>query len=617
MLLTDFFVQGVERFAPQLKVRLQPGLSALAPVTDDTFIAMLTELFYSEGFDPMSRFATAPSEAVRVGCVITDERAGSFRLIRDLKTASAQLAKAENGQYQPVASGAREVSQRLRSELSVPARDVFETLFVLDAKQFPAAPSRSAPPPPVLMAQPLSLLLPETVARRPAVEVQAELIKLRQARDAVLGIEKLEYELDGLQKKRFSFDELAQKRSAFRDRIAALERELGQGAALDALPADFTAFVQSFAKLKQKYTDDRGKLLDEVTKMEAEGAPPAPTSLLQDGKFLGGIGGGAVMLAIAAFLDGDLRLIGLLDIAPFGLAAVQALGTVNELEDSERYGLRLRALKERVKRLEQKFEKDSSVVRDAVRRFKAESADDVVQQLARRQAVKAEHARQLALSQAFDAGEGQALEGGELQALNERIAEIEAQLVGAANGGDPRDIDRRVAALEAELSGAPAAPLAFGATPVTGAAVSASPVITAPFLSVLRALADASGLDVAATAQQLSPRAGAYAGRLVSRPNTELTLDERGDASFGGAAYAQLPGPEQHALYLSVRLAAYEQIAARHAFPLWIDRLARVADLPHEGLPAFYAHLAKRSQVFLLGEDGAALASVEQRIALA
>ena len=66
--------------------------------------------------------------------------------------------------------------------------------------------------------------------------------------------------------------------------------------------------------------------------MEADGAPRAPLTLTKDGKFLGGLAGGTVILLAAAFLEGDLRLVGLLDIAPFGLAAVQALRDADPAE---------------------------------------------------------------------------------------------------------------------------------------------------------------------------------------------------------------------------------------------------------------------------------------------
>ena len=42
---------------------------------------------------------------------------------------------------------------------------------------------------------------------------------------------------------------------------------------------------------------------------------------------------------------------------------MQALGAVNELEDSDRYGQRLRALHERVKRVSEKFDRESAIVR--------------------------------------------------------------------------------------------------------------------------------------------------------------------------------------------------------------------------------------------------------------
>ncbi len=601
-------MQGVQGFASQLKLRFAPGLSALAPVSDDTFVALLAELFYSEGFNPTSRFAqTARTDAIRVGCVLTAEDGTSYRLIRDLKTGSAQLAKADGAQYAPIASGGKEVSQILRTQLFIPARDVFEALFVIDASAFAEPPSQPVSLAPVLMAQPLSLMMPESQAVRPAPEIHKELQSLRKMREASAGVEQLEYELDGLQKKRFQFDELAQKRQVIIERTHTLTRELERSAALDELPADFSALVENFGKQKQKFEGDRGKVLDELAKMDEIGAPPRPMPLFKDPKFLGGLGVGALILLSSAFLDGDLRLLGLLDIAPFGLAAVQALGAVNDLEASERYDMRLKALKERVKKIEARYERDTNVVVSAVKRFQVESADEVVAGFKRRAAQKEEAARMAQVLAEFDAGEGAALASDELAQLNARISEVETQLGAMATGRDPREIDRKIQALEAELSGAPAP-----SAPQPGTATKPREAGPSPFLPVLRALGDVSGADLAAVATQVSSRSAAYAGRLVSRPNTALTLDEQGSVTFGGVAYDALLHPEQHAVYLSVRLAAYELACTRHPFPLWIDRLSRVVDLPHDALPAFYVHLARRSQVFLLGDDVA----VEQKVSL-
>lgn len=618
MLITDLFVQGVDRY-PQVKVRLPQGLSALTPVEDDTFVAVVRELLYSEGFDPQSRFATMPGDVVRVGGVIVADDGTSYRIIRDLKSGSAQLAKAEGGAYLPIANAGREVSQLLRTQLQVPARDVFDALFLIDVRAFPT-PVVAAPQP-VLMAQPLSLMLPGPVATRPVQQIHQEIQALKKQREAMAGTEQLEYELDGLQKKRFAFDELAEKRRNHTDRIASLEREIAQSAAIDELPANFATLAENAVKQKQKFDEDRTKLVEEIARMEGDGPPPKPPVLARDAKFLGGLGGGAVILLAAAFLDGDLRLIGLLDIAPFGLAAVQALGAVNDMEATDRYAARLKALKDRLKKVSEKYERDAAVVVNAVKRFNAESADEVVAAVTRRAALKQELERMKGVIAAFDAGEGTALQGDELRQLNARIAEVEAALLGSASGGgDTREIDRKIAALEAEMSGGAApgvgGPPGAAAMPGARGAVAAAPAAASAvtFLPVVRALAEVSGADVTAVCQQLASRAAAYAGRLVSRPNTALSIDEQGAATFGGAGLGTLPGGEQHALTLAVRLAAYELAVQRHAFPLWVDRLVRVADLPHDGLPAFYAHLAKKSQVFLLGDE---TSGVEQRVALA
>ncbi len=296
-----------------------------------------------------------------------------------------------------------------------------------------------------------------------------------------------------------------------------------------------------------------------------------------------------------------------MDIAPFGLAAVQALGTVNDLEVCERYEARLKALRERIKKLEARYERDTSVVVSAVKRFQVESADEVVAGFKRRAGHKAEAARMAQVLADFDAGEGAALGSEELSQLNGRISEVETQLGAIATGADPREIDRQIQALESELSG-----VVTTSAPQQSAASKPREAGPSPFLPVLRALGDVSGADLAAVATQVASRSAAYAGRLVSRPNTALTIDEQGSVTFGGVAYDALLHPEQHAVYLSVRLAAYELACTRHPFPLWIDRLTRVVDLPHDALPAFYVHLARRSQVFLLGDDVA----VEQKVSL-
>lgn len=616
MIITDFFIQGCaglrgDADSVSLKARLDPLVTGLAPVRSPLFVELLRALMYEQSFDPASRFAQMPEATVRVGCVFASKDGSqSYRVIRDLKTGAAQLAKAEAGQFVPVASSAREVSQLLRSELRLCADDVFSAVFVLDASALPEVQAQAvvAPPP-----APLGLALPEARHGRSAHEITAELNHWKAQRNAQQSVQQLEFELDGLQKRRFQFDELAEKRRGLGERLAAFDRELQHSAALDELPADFAQLVAQSDKLNARYKEERARLQDELAVLDERGEPPKPEPLWRDAKFIGGIAGGAALLLGASFLNGDLRLLGLLDIAPFGLAAVQALGVVNELEDIEAHRARRTSLGERLRKLEVKYSEAVGLVKAAVARFNVERPEEILALQQRRAQLSAERVHVAHALEAFDAGEGQRLHGDELKALSARIAEVEELLLSAGQGADNREADRRIAELEAELrggavSGAIVTPRGVGqaALPSLPANVGAPP----PFERLLLAVADATGASREAAAQQLSHRATEYAQRLLGDASSVVAVDVAGDAQLGGAPLAALAAAAHALAVVAVRFAAIELVLAKTRGVVVVDRL-------HEGLAAlgisadalapYYAHLGQQAQVLVLAADASLL----------
>jgi hypothetical protein len=591
MLVSDVSITGL--FDRDVKLRLSPGLVGVQMSEDARFRDVLRGLLFATGFDPQNPFATSTHD-VKASCLLHESDGVSFRLLRDLRSGAAQLARGTDGQFTPVADGADEVWHVLHGQASIPSRACFEALYWLGADAF-VDDTRLVP-------RSLSLLDAGAMGRSKE-QIKAEIEALRGQRSGATARE-LEFELDGLQKQRYAYEEVSQRRQVFVNRLSQVDRELEKGGLLDALPKNFDDMAMTFDAYKQKFTDERTRLLDEQREREGRGRPYSPQPLLTDAKFMGGLVGGFVLLGISAFLDGDLRLIGLLDVAPWGLAAVQALGFVNDLEAGDKYDQRLRLIDERVKRIEQKFESDTLVLRNAVTSLGVERPLDVSALIARRRTMKSERLKIQEELETFDAGAGKTLSLAEVATLDRKMALLEDKLSSLSIGSTPEELDKRLAALEAELAEEPKEAQVATLTPRSG---------PPPFAEQMRALTALGCGDGPSIAAAMTPRVAAYAERLLGRA-VAVTLSADGSMQADGQSFFGVDKKAQAVLRLALRMCAFELASTRKAFPLWIDHLERVSDLPHAALPVYYKHLAKRAQVVWLAAADVSLTGADSQV---
>lgn len=595
MKLTDFFSQNVRGLAVSARASLAAPVQSLVVGDPDAFIRLWVHLLYAEGFDPDADFAAA--EPSRGGFLFdipgSDKK---HRLLRDLKSGACQLAVLENGAAAPLASTGAEVASMLRSSFKLPARDWFESLCWLSASHLPSsrrgdAPTSTGSVPP---GAPLS--------SRSESEVEAELLEAK-AKDKQSGgpdVEALEFELDGLQKQRFRFDDLIAKRQTLLANVDRAERALSAESFLASVPKNFPAMVAEQQRVDRKLKDEREKVLTELRQLDDRVPPKKPGPLWKDPRVIGGTIAGLAVLVVAALLPAKWKLLGLLDVVPLGIATIQSLGWVSELQEHDEFAAR-RAL---LLRLEERFNERIEQANAAIAKVVKQSGLDLADLLA---ALEGGGVKQQALDRAkqvladFENNEGMELLGQEYQRITARASEIETALLSASVGtGADSPAKRRIKDLEGELHKLRTA----GHAPVQRAAPASYDYKRER--QMLFSLSEILGQGLEEVARVWAERALALcqASGSVAASVTALVIEDSGRVMVDGQPL-QLRSDVGDAVQVCLQLTAYALSRGSGAFPvvaapLCLDSRALVA-LPEDRCVALLNELGAGRSVLILG----------------
>ncbi|MDF1563391.1 MAG: hypothetical protein P1V51_10115 [Deltaproteobacteria bacterium] len=469
------------------------GLTVLVPTPGQPplpLVRLIAHILFDESVEPPPDLVAPGAEASRAGLTLQDAGGRVYRILRDLKRGSVQLLVLDPAtqQFNPVSTRAAEVGQYLRSQAQVPALDLIEGLFSLQASDSPSRrPLAAAAPEPASASSPFGGLagrtatppgglpakrsLPPSDAHFPGFtggldagpaagggtglgmsreELEKRIAELEVQATALAEVDQVQFELDGLQQKVDAIDQQLSSVKELEARLEELDRQLERFGDLSALPEDFGSKVAGFAASKDRL--DRALERIEVERGSFEEHAAVPGEPLQRNRiFLGGLAGGLVPFGLSIAVD--VRSLALL--APIGLGAA-AFGLLRHFDGQEDHaglGRRIAALDERAEKARRTFELETSLVRRTMEQVGAESPEELVARLGKReQALQARHAADAQLAAKRDSPEAQASMA-ERGRHSVRIAELEGKLAGA--GGfvqDPADLRREIEGLKAELA---------------------------------------------------------------------------------------------------------------------------------------------------------------------
>lgn len=591
MLLTDLFTQNAKGLSPQARVPLQNGVSAWLVPEPTAFMKLVEHLLYAEGFDPDAAFAGG--DPSRAGFLFEHPAGVKHRLLRDLRSGACQLGRMENGAVTPLAGSGADVAAMLRAQFKLPAHDWFLYVLWLRPQRFPSQRR-------VLAG---ASKKPQRVLREQTV-VEAELAAMAEKKSSGVDVEALEFELDGLQKQRFRYDDLIVRRQKLLSEVDRVKRTANNSTAMQAVPDDFAQRVAAWNKVDKKLRDEQAKVLDELRVLDEQSEPRAPLPLQRDAKFIGGVVGGLVLLGAAAFLPGNLRLLGLLDVLPFGLASIQSFGWIADLETRDVYLHRRQLLRDLDERYVARIEKAQVPIQQVLKRAGL-PMDELLEALQNRGAadVHVRHAEDAL--KAFEQGEGAELANAEYQRLVERCSEIETLLLSTSVGAGQGNQAQRKRELEDELAQIVAKAQTQPTIPVTDEPLGT--VDPTGERGLLLVVAEVLGLSPDEAAGRLVEVGLRYLQKLGFPDVSSLDVQVTGEVSLDGKTLSDMTNQQADLAHLALSFAAYELTGSLIGAPLWAEGLSQMNLLPGDSLFAYLQALTPHGQLICVEHTGTGL----------
>lgn len=630
MQIAELLVEGVVGLPERGRLSLGQGHVVLP--ADVPLLPLLRALLFFEGDPADGAAALAARPGARAGLALRARDGTIWRVVRVLDGGAVlQRWDGAAGRYETVTATAGELGALLRSRVGLPARSAVEELFSLDGARLAAI---AAGPPAAPAATPQAPLLPRQAPALPALQAavpdgeaaERRIAALEAELAALEKVEVLQRRLDAKMHE-FTLAERAGEVVAQAEReVEAARAELERFAALGDLPDDPAPLVEAWRDAGAKRERELERIAAERDRLAARVGAGAPSALWKDWRFLLAFAAG-----VAAFAGGaltPLRIVALLNVPAFGIAAalgLRWLGRMQAVESASRLG---QVLDERERRVEEQWAEATAEVRAAIERAELRGVEELAERLGERARARA------ALAAAEEAlprvrhEQAPALEKAE--ALRREVAALEQEL-GASSAGAwrPRDtVERELAALRAGEAPPPAGlpvpapggafafeddplpgfrdvrPIAAGGPLGFGAAAPA-PKAPAPPDPCVRLLEHAAGL-LGVPVHEVGGRAAPLVGHVLAATSAgrwrEVGLSATGGLRCTGAAgmvpFAALDPADRQLAWIALQLGLVELVAGTQAVPLvWDDPLAgREVELQQHLGPILHA-LGRKTQV--------------------
>ena len=606
MILLEFAAQGVRGVAPAGgRANLRPGY-VVVPLDGAALRRLLEALLYPSAKDgeAIPRAAAGKSAApVRAGLTLVGDDRVTYRVVRDF-AAGAQLHRfdQEKRAFVLVSQELPEIAAHLQKAAGVPPAGRLRALLTISASDLPSRQGGSSSSLPGAEPRERTALSPEQ-ARKRIAQLRDELEKARVA-------EKLQYQLDGLQTKLFKLEEALKGGAKVRDgleRAEAARAELEEVARVSSALGDAGARLTAYERLVSRRDEAAAKAAKEREALDGAEAAGPPLPFWRDPRFWGGIGGGAVLAAIAAAsASSELRYLSVPAVAAYGVAAWFAWGWIGQVEGWDRVARRRKVLDDWERKVGDQFERDGAEVHAAMKALNLTRASELKEQVARLQdtdQVVAEWRRRLVDWETSPEASGAQ---SEKAALEEQVSEIEARM-GAEAGGfvrDVRSVEQELQRAEADA----AAPAPSAPEPAAPRAPPRSP--GDPLRTVLEVAAKELGGSPAAAARAVAQKASQHLVALSFQRLGAIQADDRANLSVqaGGRPVpaGTLSAVDKDLVWLSLKLAFAERaLAEGKSVALVDDAFAGLAEGARRLAARLLKAIARPGQLVHATQDAA------------
>lgn len=605
MHLLELAAQGVKGFSPTARAALTPGYNVVqAPGGEPVPLTGLTlALLYSDGRGEDAVYSVPGGPPGKAAVTLQGNDLTTYRVVRELGGVGGlhRLNKA-TGKFELVSKDAMEVTQFLRGQVGAPGKSTFEHLFMLSAAHFPSRKPKEQQGsgekklPGLAQAAPVAAASDIGEAERRLQDLERELQFSHE-------IDKLQFRQDGLASKMFELESKLKATEGLKAAVADARAAYDSAPTVESLnlSKDIVSRCERFGALAQRRDDALAKVYQDREAAEADtssGVEP----LYRDPRFLAGVAIGTIVLVAGIFLDGIGRYIALLDIPAFGFAALVALKWVDDVQGSQRSGRKGELLAVREKKIQDEFESEARYVRSAMSLLGVESAQDVIDILARKPLLAEKvSALEAQLAQA-EADPEFATAAREFEALRRESDQINAQLQERSGGyvRDPREIEREIDRVRQSIELARSPQLAAPQEAPEAAASGVEFEDPTPMLASLAG--DLLQQDVPGVAALVKDRCGQYLGALSDRRYLGIEIDHKGNGWVTAAdkkvAVKDLPARDIDLYYLSLRLTLVEKCTARMKMPFLIeDTVGPIDDAKVPLVARMIKHLGTLTQI--------------------
>jgi hypothetical protein len=625
MYLLEFQAQGVRAMSPAVRVAFKPGYLVIKPpgAALPPFAGLAAALLYSDGRGGDAAYAEAGQKGKAAFTILGNDQ-NTYRLVRELGGAGVlQRLNKQTTTYEPVSDSAADITTFLKATVGMPQKTTFEQLFIASASQMPSRRPRSSAAAggsgskPALGSSAPKPSLTHNLPVEPAADIPAAQAKVRELeKELALAqeVEKLQFDLDGLTRQMDELEAKMKGSEGLRGQLAEAEESLAAAPTAQSLdlPPDIVSRAERYPAAVKKRDEALAKLNAESPADEAAGLEPLQTPsaippLTQDRNFLAGVGAGVLFLALGFLLDGNGRLLALLDIPAFGFAALIALRYVEQLQNvgqtSRKGGFRA----QREKKILDTFEAETQLVKEAMKKLSVDSPEQVVQILGQRplfQEKVNELRAQLEAWEADPANRAMADQHQKMkarqEAMNQALTEKGAYI------REAREVERELARTRESIAkaqsggGAPASPAPAPAAAAAPAAAQ-GPELEDPGPALMRHASDLLQLDIPSTANLVRDRAAQYLSALTDRRYTGLEQDLTGAITVvtGGQKVkaGAVPPRDLDIVYLALRLTLIEKCSAKSKVPFLVEDTLGLEEGKLSLLSRMLKHLGTVTQV--------------------
>jgi hypothetical protein len=407
MQLLEFFLQAVRRFSSQFRLSFKPGYNVIYGLNEsgkstiyEGLIASLDHGYFLENRKSfLARAAGGAPSRVGLGF---KEGQDTFRLLKEFSSGQAQLSKRNltTGKFEPYSRDPSWISDFLSRELSFPALEIYQSIYLKDLTGLPSMESASAVKPAdqdhsevieLSEVSPAPGFGPPPAEPPPRQgqsqeEIKQELQKLMEELAWAEKMEEMEFNLDGLEKKLFELEAGSEDIKEVERSLSEIGEELAKYEKFEELPEDIDERLEDYMRMEKQKKDILVSYDKEIKEAKYDIDLLTLVPLYKEKSLIYGaaamivffVGGG--ILSSLGMVPSFVPLGGLVGV---GLVAYSLWHFFSRRDKVEKLRAKVDKRDEDKKVTEKKYDIEGAVVHSLIQSSGAESAADLVWKLER------------------------------------------------------------------------------------------------------------------------------------------------------------------------------------------------------------------------------------------